>query len=55
MLELEVAVEHLAGVFTDQQLSQILQIGQAFEKEDALDQLVGMLHLVDGFFVLMLA
>lgn len=55
LFQAQVAFEHFLGVLADQQLAEVLQVGQAFEKQDALDQLVGMLHLVDGFIVLMLA
>jgi hypothetical protein len=30
---------------------QVLQVGQAVEEQDAFDQLVGVLHLADRFFV----
>src|SRR5690606_611415 len=32
-----------------------LQVGQPLQEQDALDELVGMLHLVDGFLVGVLA
>ena len=55
VLQAQVAGEHFLGVFADLQPAQILQVGQAFEEEDALDQRVGMLHLIDGFLVFVLA
>ena len=45
VLELEVALEHFLDVLANQQLVEFLKIGQAFEKQDSLDQPVGMLHL----------
>jgi len=42
-------------VLADEQLAQILQIRQPLEKKDALDQTVGVLHLVDGFLVFQFA
>ncbi len=39
-------------ILADEQLSQILQVRQSIQKQDALDQAVGMLHFIDGFFVL---
>ncbi len=51
----QVALEHLPSVLTDLQLAQILDVRQAFKKQNALDQLVSMLHLVNGFSVLVLA
>src|SRR5690554_2905848 len=52
MLDLEVALEHFADVFTNVQFAEVLQVGDAFEKQDAVDQLLGMLHLFDGLIVL---
>ena len=54
-LELEIALQRFLGVLADQELVEILQVGQAFEEEDALDQPVGVLHLVDRFLLLVLA
>src|SRR5690606_4121646 len=51
-LQGEVAVEDLLGVFADVQLSEILQIRQAIEQQDALDQSIGVLHLADRLLVL---
>src|SRR5262249_42572010 len=61
--QLDAVVEHLDGRFFDFQvqpellrhrladvdLAEPLQVGQAFEVEQALDEAVGMLHLVDRF------
>ncbi len=52
-LQREVAAQHLFHRFTDAQLAEILQVGQPFEKQHPLDQLIGVLHLVDGFVVLL--
>src|SRR5690606_36092146 len=54
LLELQVALQNLPDVFADQQLAEILQVRQTFEEQNALDELVGMTHLVDGFLVLVL-
>src|SRR6202044_2181989 len=51
----QVALEDLAYVLADEQLAEILQIRQTLEKQNALDQAVGVPHLVDGFVVLDLA
>jgi hypothetical protein len=48
-------LEDFFDILADEQLAEILEIGQPVEKENALHQAVGMLHLVDGFFVLELA
>ena len=55
IFELQVAFHAFDGRLADQQLVEILQVGQALEEEDALDQLVGMLHLVDRFVIFNLA
>jgi uncharacterized protein (DUF2342 family) len=51
----QVALKHFLGVLADVQLAQVLNVRQAFQEQDALDQLVRVLHLVDGFVVLVLA
>ena len=48
-LELEVGPEDLLDVLADPQPAERLEIGQAVEEQDALGELVGMLHLVDRF------
>ncbi|MCY1177073.1 hypothetical protein D9M73_173680 [compost metagenome] len=55
LFDLQVALEHLFGVLADQQLTQVLNVGDAFEEENTLDQFVSVLHFIDGFFVLVLA
>ena len=40
VLQRQVALQHFLGVFADQQLAQVLQVGDAFEKQNALDDLV---------------
>ena len=50
----QVAGEHFARRFADAQLAQRLEVRQALEEENALRQLVGMLHLVDGLVVFVL-
>ena len=56
-LELEaiVALDQLLEVLADVELAQVLQVRQPAEQEDALDQLVGVLHLLDALFILGLA
>src|SRR6185437_11783662 len=51
-LELQVALETLPHVLTDEQLAEVLQVGQAVEKQDALNETIGMLHLIDRLFLL---
>jgi membrane protease YdiL (CAAX protease family) len=53
-LQLQVALEHFLDGLADVELTEILQVGQTLEKQDALHQFVGMLHLVDGLFALLL-
>src|SRR4030095_6196823 len=52
LLELEIQRQRFLHILPDQQLVQILEIRQSFEKQDALDQLVRRLHLVDRLVVL---
>ena len=52
---LQVALQQFGHVLADQQLAQVLEIGQAVQHEDPLHQLVGMLHLADRLLVLLLA
>ena len=54
LLEPQVAFEDFLNILADQQLVEVLQVRQAIEEEDALDQPVGMLHLVDRFIVFVL-
>lgn len=51
---LQITCQRLGHVLPNQQLAYALQIRQAVELEDAVHQLIGMLHLADGFFVLFL-
>ena len=53
LLKSEIAFEKFAYVLADQQLVEILQIGQPIEKENAFNQLVGVFHLSNrlGVFV----
>ena len=55
LLELEVALEDFLDVLADHQLAEVLQVRQALEEQDALDQLVGVLHLVDRLVHLVVA
>src|SRR5580704_10152241 len=45
----EVAIEDLLDVLADMQRVEHLQVGKTVEENDALDQLVGVLHLLDRF------
>ena len=54
-LELQVALQAFLDIFADQEFAEFLQIGNAFQEQDALDQLVGVLHLVDRLVVLVVA
>src|SRR3546814_4042873 len=40
-LELQVAFQKLLHVLADQELVEILEVRQAFEEEDTLDQMIG--------------
>ncbi|MNT17309.1 hypothetical protein D3C72_1524520 [compost metagenome] len=53
--QLQIAFQHFRRVLGDQQLVQRLQIRQAVEHQDAVDQLVGVFHFADRFFVFLLA
>ena len=54
-LELEIGLQALGHRLADRQLSEVLEVGQAVEQENALDQLVGVLHLANRLFVDLLA
>ena len=41
LLFLQVAADDFFGIFADQQFAKLLQVGQAFQQEDALDQGIG--------------
>ena len=45
----EIGVEHFLDGLPDMQRIEHLHIGKAFEEDDAHGDLVGMLHLLDGF------
>ena len=55
VLELEIALEHFLRRSRRSELAEVLQVRQALEEQDALDQLVGVLHLVDRLVVLVVA
>ena len=48
-LGLEIAIEHFLDVLADVQRIEHLHVGKAVEEDDAVDQLVGVLHLLDRF------
>jgi hypothetical protein len=47
LLRLEVAAERLDQRLADQQLAEVLQVGQRIQREEPLHQRIGMLHLAD--------
>ncbi len=49
MLALEVAFENFLDVLADHKWRDILQVRMPFEEDDAIDQLVGVLHFLDRF------
>jgi hypothetical protein len=51
---LQIAAQALFDVLADQQLVQILQIWQALQEENAVDEPVSVLHLVDRLMVFVL-
>ena len=48
-LGLEIAIQDLLDVLADMQRIEHLHIGKAVQEDDAVDQLVGVLHLLDRF------
>ena len=54
VLGLEIAFEDLLDVLADHQRIELLHVGKAFEEDDARDQLVGVMHLLDRFLALLL-
>src|SRR3569833_4408312 len=50
-LDVQVGLQALADRLADLQLVQVLQVRQAVEEQDALDELVGVLHLADRLVV----
>src|SRR3546814_9687410 len=50
----KVAFQDFPDIFTDIELAEVLQVRQAFEKQDARDQAIGVLHLVDRLVVFVL-
>ena len=50
----EVALEHFLDRLADAKRGDALQVRMAFEEDDALDQLVGVVHLLDGLLALLL-
>ena len=51
VLKLEIALDHFLNILANQQFVQILQIWKALKEENSLDQLIGVFHFIDGFFV----
>ena len=50
-LDRKVGGQAFGHVLADRQLVQVLQVGQAVQEQDALDELVGVLHLADRFVI----
>jgi hypothetical protein len=50
-LDRQVAGQAFGHGLADLQLVQVLQVGQAFQEQDAVDQLVGVFHLADRLVV----
>ena len=48
-MRFEIAAQHFLDFFTDAQAMKSLQIRKAFKKEDAIDQLVRIFHLIDAW------
>jgi bacterioferritin len=55
VFQLQVALQYLGRVLADHDLVHQLHVRQAVQHQDALDQLVGMLHFADRLFVFLLA
>ncbi len=54
VLGLEIAFEDLLDVLADHERIELLHVGEAFEEDDAGHELVGVMHLLDGFLALLL-
>ena len=54
VLGLEVAFQHFLDVLADHQGVDVLKVREALEEDDADDELVGVLHLLDQFLALLL-
>ena len=54
MLALEVALEDLFDILPDAQGRDVLQVGMPLQEDDAVDDLVRVLHLLDQLFALFL-
>ena len=50
----EIGLEHFLDVLADAERGDALQVGVAFEEDDALDQPVGVMHLLDRLGALLL-
>lgn len=51
-LGLQIALKHLFQALADHQRSDVLEVRMILEEQDAVDQLVGVLHLLDRFLAL---
>src|SRR5579872_3469385 len=52
MLQFQIALQDLLDVLANQQLAEVLQVGQTLQKQHALDERVGVLHFGDRFMML---
>ena len=50
----EIALQHLADILADPERRDGLQVRMAFEEDDAMNELVGVMHLLDRFRPLLL-
>lgn len=55
LFQRQVAGQYLGHVFINPQTVKILQFREPVQEENALDQLVGVLHLIDRFRILVIA
>lgn len=53
MLALEIAFQDLLDVLADHQGRDVLQVGESLQEQDAIHQLVGVVHLLDRFLALL--
>ena len=51
----EIAAKNLRHILADAKFPQVLEIRQSLEEQNALDQLIGVLHLINRFPVLVIA
>ena len=54
VFEFQVALEHFPGVLPNHEFAKILKIGQTLQKQDALHQVIGVFHFINGLVVFVL-